>query len=89
MELRTRRPPRTVIIARMHDREHHQPPWPDGPRGTSDEYRKLQRELRSFKEDEKRTEDSIESELRQEHFGKEPERRLAWKTPQDDSNARH
>jgi len=47
-------------------------------RSMTGEQRRLTRELADLREDEEQTKHAIEAELRREHWGKDPERLLAW-----------
>jgi len=47
-------------------------------RAMTGEQRRLTRELADLREDEEQTKHAIEAELRHEHWGKDPERLLAW-----------
>ena len=70
-------------MGRMDHPEKDDPRRRDRPHpGTVDDYRDLKDELERIAADESKTEEAIEAELRREHFGHEPERPPAWKTPE-------
>ena len=68
----------------MNDRDNQEPPRRGHPKpGTPEEYRELKDDGDRFEQEERRTEEEIEAELRREHFGHEPERPPTWKRPPD------
>jgi hypothetical protein len=57
----------------------------DEERRIAREERKMEGEMRQLENAEKAVESEIEQESRREHWGHEPERPLAWKVPDGDT----
>ncbi len=66
-------------LARLHDEENRDEfAIREAERRMVSEEQEMEREMKEFEDAEERSERQIEEELRQEHWGHEPERRPVW-----------